>query len=545
MTRGKKWRMTLIPAALLLSVFAWNAQADDDEDDEGTRAFAPAVDTPIKHAPRPIIGALREPLDKLPQIENFEIIGHNVLPNPGDTIARGRNGPIGIADNCLYVGNRIGRRTGTGPAFNTPAHDPEVLIVDISNPRKPEVVGAFTTPPGATSRELRTIPDLHTLIIENFRDTAPASSAVDNFQIYDITDCRNPVLTGTIGLGADTPHEFFLWRDPANPKRFLIFASVNNREPSLRVFEVVNPPRGSLSSTPVATFSLAPAVPATEPVDPADFADDNFVFTPKPTTQGNRLHSMSVSRDGKRVYMANSDAGYFLLDSSRLTAGLPCTPNTVTVDANSNKDPNLCLRKINPDPQARIDHSPPFGGIHHSIYPVEGRPAPNTHLPEFAIASGERNGTTTCPWTPGQILELSNEKSPQIIAQYMVPENLAENCFVGGPGDPVLLREFSTHQPLIFPNLFFQSWYSAGLRAWDISNPWLPLEVGVFVLRPEKQVVERFRNSPDVWTWPFPILHNRLVYMCDENSGLYILKYKGARADELPRQGTFLSNMNF
>jgi len=539
-----KWSVTFVPAALLLSVLAWNAQAHDD-DDESAGAFAPAVDTPIKHAPRPIIGALREPLDKLPQIENFEIVGHNVLPNPGDTIARGRNGPVGIADNCLYVGNRIGRRTGTGPAFNTPAHDPEVLIVDISNPRKPEVVGAFTTPAGATSRELRTIPDLHTLIIENFRDTDPSSSAVNNFQVYDTTDCRHPVLTGSIGLGADTPHEFFLWRDPARPTRFLIFASVNNNEPSLRVFEVLNPPRGSLSATPVATFSLAPAVPATEPVDPADFADDNFVFTPKPTTQGNRLHSMSVSGDGKRVYMANSDAGYFLLDSSRLTAGLPCTPNTVTVDANSNKDPNLCLRKINPDPQARIDHSPPFGGIHHSIYPVEGRPAPNTHLPEYAIGSGERNGTTTCPWTPGQILELSNEKSPQIIAQYMVPENLAENCFVGGPGDPVLLREFSTHQPLIFPNLFFQSWYSAGLRAWDISNPWLPMEVGVFVLRPEKQVVERFRNSPDVWTWPFPILHNGLVYMCDENSGLYILKYKGARADELPRHGTFLSNTNF
>ncbi len=279
----KKWCVRLISAALVLGIAAWNARADDE--DESANAFAPNVDTPIKHAPRPIIGALRQPLDKLPQIENFEIIGHNVLPNPGDTIARGRNGPIGIADNCLYVGNRIGPRTGTGPAFNTPAHDPEVLIVDISNPWKPTVVRAFTTPAGATSRELRTIPDMHTLIIENFRDTAPASSAVDNFQIYDITDCRNPVLTGTIALGADTPHEFFLWRDPANPKRFLIFASVNNREPSLRVFEVVNPPHGSLSSTPVATFSLAPAVPATEPVDPADYADDNFVFTAKPTTR--------------------------------------------------------------------------------------------------------------------------------------------------------------------------------------------------------------------------------------------------------------------
>ncbi len=487
---------------------------------------------------RPIIGALREPLNKLPQIENFKVIGHNPLPNPGSSIARGRNGPVGIAGNCLYVGNRIGRRTGTGPAFGTPALPPEVLVVDISNPRKPEVVSAFTTPPGATSRELRTIPDLNALIIENFRDTAPSSSAVNNFQIYNITDCRHPVLISTIGLGTDTPHEFFLWRDPNNSNRFLIYASINSSEPSLRVFEVLNPPFGTVSNVPVATFSLSPAVPEIEPVaDPSAFVDNNFVFAPKPTSQSNRLHSMSVPGDGKRVYMANSDAGYFILDSSRLAAKLPCTPNTVTVDATSNLDPNLCLRKINPNPTAKIDHSPPFGGIHHSIYKVPGRP--------FAITGGERNGTTTCPWTPGQILEITDEKNPQIIAQYMVPENLAVACFVGGPGDPALLREFSTHQLLVFPNTWFQSWYSAGLRAWDMSNPWLPYETGVFVPKPEQQVVERFRDSPDVWVWPFPILHNGLIYTNDENSGLYILKYKGDGADKLPQHGTFLSNQNF
>lgn len=484
------------------------------------------------------MGALREPLESLPQIEHFRVVGHNKLPNPGDTIARGRNGPIGIAGNCLYVGNRIGRRTGTGPAFGTPALPPEVLIVDISNPRRPEVVSAFTTPAGATSRELRTIPDLHTLIIMNFRDTAPSSSAVNNFQIYNITDCRRPVLVSTIGLGTDTPHEFFLWRDPNNSSRFLIYASVNNREPSLRVFEVMNPPFGSVSNVPVATFTLSPAVQEVEPVtDPAAFRNDHFVFAAKPTNQANRLHSMSVSKDGKRVYMANSQAGYFILDSSRLAERLPCTPNTVTVDATSNLDPSLCLRKINPNPTARIDRTPPFGGIHHSIYPVPGRP--------YAITGGERNGTTTCPWTPGQILDTTDEQNPQVIAQYMVPENLAANCFVGGPGDPKLLREFSTHQPLIFPNLFMLSWYSAGLRAWDISIPELPMEVGVFVPEPEKQVVERFRDSPDVWVWPFPILRDGLIYIADENSGLYILNYRGARADELPDQGSFQSNQNF
>lgn len=490
---------------------------------------------------RPIIGALRAPLAELPQIENFEVIGHNPLPNPGDTIARGRNGPVGIAGNCLYVGNRVGRRTGTGPDFGTPALTSETLIVDIADPTNPQVVGALQTILGSTSRELRTIQDLNTLIILNFRDNAPdEGGAFNNYQIYDISDCRNPRLTRTIEIGRARPHEFFLWRDPNNPARFLLYSSISGGdaafvEPGLRVFEIVNPPSATIR--PVASFTLTPAVPSTEPVDPNDYRDDHFVFTTKPTTQGNSLHSMSVSQDGTRVYMANSQAGYFILDSSRLAAGLPCIMNTETFDETSNTNPMLCLRKINPDPKARVDRTPPFGGIHHSIYLVPGRP--------YLVTGGERNGTDTCPWTPGQILEITNEKSPQVISQYMVPENLGENCFVGGPGDPALLREFSTHQLLVFPNIFFNSWYSAGLRAWDISTPALPIEVGVFVPRPEEQVVERFRNSPDVWVWPFPILHNGLIYITDENSGLYILRYTGERADELPQQGTFISNTNF
>ena len=55
--------------------------------------FEPLLDTPFKNAPRPIIGALRQPLENLPQIENFEVVGYNPLPNPGDAIARGRSRP--------------------------------------------------------------------------------------------------------------------------------------------------------------------------------------------------------------------------------------------------------------------------------------------------------------------------------------------------------------------------------------------------------------------------------------------------------------------
>jgi hypothetical protein len=499
------------------------------------------VDTPFKKAPRPIIGALREPLDKLPQIEGFEIIGHNPLPNPGDTRPRGRNGPMDISGDCLYVGNRIGRRTGTGPDFGTPALPPEILIVDIHDPSKPEVVGAVPTIPNATSRELRTIPERNTLIVMNFRETGPDSGEVNNYQIYDITDCRKPVLKQTLSMGVDRPHEFFLWKDPRNAGRFLLLSSIhlgNVREPSLRVFELRDPPNGPISSEPVATFTLSPAVPRNEAIDPGAYRDDHFVFNmEKPLIQRNNVHSMSMSQDGSRTYVAHIHAGYYILDSSRLAQGLPCTPHTVTTDVLTNTDANLCLRKLNPDPNARVDFTPPYGWTEHSVYPVPGRP--------YLLVSGERVGVDSCPWSWGHILDVTVERFPQVISRYMVPENLEANCFPGGPGDPALLRDFSPHQQLVFPNLFFISWYSAGLRAWDISNPVLPMEVGVFVPKPVPDIVELFRNSPDVWVWTHPILYNGLIYIGDENNGLYILRYKGARAEELPQQGRVISNTNF
>ena len=495
----------------------------------------PELDTPIKKIPRPIIGALRAPLRELPQIENFQIIGHDVIPNPNDIRPRGRNGGIGIQDDCLYVANRLTRRSGTGAHFGNTELPPEIAIIDIADPKQLRTVGHFSTILGSNNREIRTIPDRNTLIVLNV-------GTVDNLAIYDVTNCRTPVLTKTIDFGADEGHEFFVWRDPQNLRRFVIYVSHSGVEPGLRAYEVMSPPNGSVNNVPVATFTLAPAVPRNEPTDPDRYRDDHFVFTTKPTSQTNSLHSMSVSENGKRVYMANSQAGYFILDSSRLAAGLPCIPNTVTVDETTNLNPNLCLRKINPDPGARYDQTPPFGGIHHSIYPVPGRPGPFGN-PQYAVTGGERNGTVTCPWTPGQILDVTDEMNPTVVSRYMVPENLGENCFVGGPGDPALFREFSTHQPLLFPNLFFLTWYSAGFRAWDIANPSLPLEVGVFVPRPETNVVEYFRDSPDVWMWPFPILHNGLIYVTDENSGLYVLRYTGRRAKELPQRGTFLSNI--
>jgi hypothetical protein len=47
-----------------------------------------------------------------------------------------------------------------------------------------------------------------------------------------------PVLRSTIDYGAVSPHEFFLWRDPKQPNRALVYQTLPNGPSQLRVIDV-------------------------------------------------------------------------------------------------------------------------------------------------------------------------------------------------------------------------------------------------------------------------------------------------------------------
>jgi hypothetical protein len=540
-----------------------------EEFDPFADPFAPFAPVVVNVAKEGIltgnIGEARWPVEFLPQISNFEIVGHNLVPNPGDRIARGRNGFVAIAESgknegggliadgttCAYIGSRIGTRTGTGDSLvefgpgdfrpsGRPALPPEVAIVDITDPRSPKWVGAIPMVLGAQPREGRTIPDRNTLIVQNYATgttnvPGPTDDAHNNLQVFDISDCINPKFVQQTGYGTQVPHEFFVWKDPNQPTRFLLYQSFSGSEPSLRVSEFMNPPTGSI--TRVASWTLTPAFPLSQPVDPATWADEQFPYTTKGTSISPGLHTMTVSEDGTRVYVSLSNYGFVVLDSSNLANRVPCTADLRTLDNTTNADPTYCLRKINPNVDSRMTHQPPYPFSHHSFQKIPNRP--------YGITSGERNGTTTCPWTRGEIVDLRNEGYLVVVSTFMVPENLPENCFPGGPGDPRLQREFSHHQMLVFENLWFHSWYSSGLHAWSSENPAQPYQTGVFVPKPEERVVEKFRQSNDVWIWPHPVLYNGLIYINDESSGLWILKYTGEGAGEMPKRGNYSSNQNY
>ncbi len=112
---------------------------------------------------------------------NFQLVGHNPL------FDRGMNAAAAIFQNFLYVGNRtdgssrcgFGDPRRTDPNFgldSCPHLHPGILILSISNPASPTVVGEIPAPlntsgqpVGITSREVRVWPSKQLLMTMNFR----------------------------------------------------------------------------------------------------------------------------------------------------------------------------------------------------------------------------------------------------------------------------------------------------------------------------------------------------------------------------------------
>src|SRR6185436_1487647 len=140
-------------------------------------------------------------------------------------------------------------------------------------------------------------------------------------------------------------HEFFLWHDPANPNRVLVYMAMwtgglpdpehpGLYVPDLIVLAVTDEETGEVLPRPrvLAGFSLheVGGPPLDEKPDATGlFSDGRFLdFSEQKNRSGragnfqnreqNKLHSMSVTDDGERVYVAGTTAGFYVLDSEAI-----------------------------------------------------------------------------------------------------------------------------------------------------------------------------------------------------------------------------------
>jgi LVIVD repeat len=137
------------------------------------------------------------------------------------------NAALAVRGNYAYVGSRT----------DGPEPDRVVYVVDISKPSAPEVVHEIGPPQegneGETSREMRIWPEKDLLIVMNLGSNCSElihwcslRKVEDNFRFYDISGKRaaKPKLVAEYKPSQD-PHEFYLWDDPDQRGRALMFMS--------------------------------------------------------------------------------------------------------------------------------------------------------------------------------------------------------------------------------------------------------------------------------------------------------------------------------
>jgi len=500
---------------------------------------------------------------------NFTLVGHDSLAGRGMNAAPALYTDPATDRTYVYVGNRT---DGSLPCSQTggaqPCHassnvhtHPGILIEDVTDPAHPTNVGEIGPPhaglPGITTRELRVWPQQQLLLVMTFRcssaihDCAPGNDTTFPFDIkfFDLADPTQPRFVGsyvpTSRAGtAVKPHEMYLWADPKNRDRALLWlstptSSVNPQTPNLMIVDI--------SDVPGSVPGPAPAPPGTSaPV--TDIAEGNwnqlFPGADNPANYDNdlALHSMAPTVHGRTTHLAYLRGGYGILDTSAVVKDtdrhfISLNDKLLTPVANF-------VRWGAGDRCA--GHTAVGCSESHSAVPVPGR--------HFELSTDEVYGTFTVPsfgwpWGWARLIDVANPARPRLVGEYKIFENTPP--FQGSAGDDAGTEQFtsySSHNPTVMPQLALLTWHSGGLQAIDITNPRAPRQGGWFSPQPLSSVATEdpaLNGGPNkVTMWSYPIVHDGLIYVVDIRNGLYVLRYGGPGSSDLAKIRFLEGNSN-
>jgi hypothetical protein len=432
-----------------------------------------------------------------------ELVGHSPLLN------RGMNAALAVHGDYAYIGSRT---DGTHPNAG-------VLVVDVSDPAGPEVTGQIAPPdeanPAETSRELRVWPEQDLLMVMNFQCDvvghacfgAAAGSIEPTFRFYDIAgkNAAAPRLVATYRLSRN-PHEFFLWRDPGRPGRALLYittpfvegADIDREGTHLLVTDVSRARQGEFREL--------------------------VKWSPRREGRWDEaaLHSLSVSRDGGRAYLADLEGGFAVADTSDLARDVPGPE----------------IRQLTP-PERTVHHESPGA---HSALPVPGRPYALITDEVYGAAFGAGpligfNVLKGCPWGWARTIDVRDPARPREVGEYKVlPWNDPERCSSVTPTQQHG-ASFSSHNPTLAGRLALITWHSAGLQVASLADPERPGQLAEYKPDPLPAVLAEdpalSAGTEKTVMWSYPVVKDGLVYVVDVRNGLYVLRYSGPYEDDV------------
>ncbi len=162
---------------------------------------------------------------------------------------------------------------------------------------------------------------------------------------------------------------------------------------------------------------------------------------------------------------------------------------------------------------------PPFGGGTHNCLPLPDRQL--LVVLDEAVLDHQEDGLKLI-W----IFDHRERANPVSIATLPTPEE-ADYVAKGGHFGPHNIHE-NRPGSFVSSGLIFATYQNAGVRVFDIGNPYRPSEVAVWVPpAPARMMDHRPNRARVIQSADVFVDAGGLIYSTDYNAGLYILEYEG------------------
>jgi hypothetical protein len=398
------------------------------------------------------------------KIKNFKLLSHDLLAGHG---GMGEGLSISIARDgrrILWCAHESAPKNFTG--------------VDVTDPRKPKVVVQTELPHGAMrSNSLECSGNILAVAYQCTKvGMQPAG-----FELFDVSVPETPKSIGF--FDASGPHSrgvHQLWFcDGETVHMAAGSADFVPRHPNddqfYRIVDVRNPAKPE----EVGRWWL----PGTHEGDEA----------PPPVRHeprwdgGFRAHNTNVyARRPDRCYLGYLDAGMFVLDISD---------------------------KANPQPLCQWDNSPPYKGFTHTVLPLFDR--------ELLVVTDESIHDEAADWPKLiWIVDYRDERRPVPIATCPTPTRDEYGPVRGRYGAHNLHENVPLPTAWNSEDVIVGSFFGGGLRAYDIRNPYAPVEIAHFAPPGEPNAPTGACQLNDVF-----IDERGIVYTVDRHvGGLYVLE---------------------
>ncbi|WP_181703129.1 LVIVD repeat-containing protein [Chthonobacter albigriseus] len=162
--------------------------------------------------------------------------------------------------------------------------------------------------------------------------------------------------------------------------------------------------------------------------------------------------------------------------------------------------------------------SPPYGGGTHSALPLPDRDL--LVVADEAVLDEEADGRKHT-W----IFDVRAPSNPVSIATLPTPDE-ADYPRKGGHFGPHNLHE-NRPGSFVSSSLIFATWQNAGIRAFDISDPYRPKETGALVPAAPHRMIDRRPRPAVIQSADVFVDAAGLIYATDYNAGLEIIEYGG------------------